>query len=286
MTKFDEDYNPKEAKCAFCEKTYSNRQNMLRHVKQKHQAREESKLSVAHLATATYSEYENLVRECLSGEDHIICESSSSWKRKASQDSSSNDYEHVNSSSGSNEYEHVKRRKVTTEEVFFEDFNEALPILSGDDVVQVIKHRSEEEEGSQLQLLTTTITDLFKKYNETQDTMAKWIKTIGTESIYFPSFDPDVEDADVNEWVDYITKTKEKFNMMDHDVCIRAASVMKGKAKEWSDLCLIKSNNNWGEMKTLLVEKFSTSYFSKVLGYRKYVTAAVEKIRCRCLLYL
>lgn len=88
--------------------------------------------------------------------------------------------------------------------------------------------------------------------------------------VYFPTFDPD-KGTDVREWVELITRTQKEYNLKDHEVRLKAAGVLKGRAQTWADDCLLRTTT-WAEMKEDMLQTFEpeTRYFSNVLQFKRY----------------
>lgn len=95
-------------------------------------------------------------------------------------------------------------------------------------------------------------------------------RSIRISDVYFPSFDPD-KGTDVREWVDLITRTQAEYKLKDHEVRLKAAGVLKGRAQSWADDCLLRTTT-WAEMRDDMLQTFEpeSRYFSNVLKFRRY----------------
>lgn len=116
-----------------------------------------------------------------------------------------------------------------------------------------------------------------KMSEENQAAFSAMIKTFRPEElrvrisdVYFPSFDPD-KNMDVKEWVNLISRTQQEYKLKDHEVRLKAASVLKGRAQSWADECLLRTTT-WTEMREDMLQTFEpeSRYFSDVLKFRRY----------------
>lgn len=67
---------------------------------------------------------------------------------------------------------------------------------------------------------------------------------------------------------------------MDHEVRLKAASVLKGRAKTWADSSLLRTTT-WREMRDDILQTFEpeSRYFADVLRYRNYGIDDAENIQ-------
>lgn len=94
-------------------------------------------------------------------------------------------------------------------------------------------------------------------------------RTVRISDVYFPTFDPD-KSMDVKEWVNLITRTQSEYKLRDHEVRLKAASVLKGRAQTWADDCLLRTTT-WAEMRDDMLQTFEpeSRYFSDVLRFKR-----------------
>ena len=127
--------------------------------------------------------------------------------------------------------------------------------------------------------MTEIIDKINKENRETINSMINLMQPIKESrvriaDVYFPAFDPD-NGLDVREWVNLISKTQVEYDLKDHEVRLKAASVLQGRAKIWADDSLLRTTT-WEEMSRDMLETFEpeSRYFSDVLKYRSY---SIEK---------
>lgn len=129
------------------------------------------------------------------------------------------------------------------------------------------------------ELFKCAMTEMMNKISsENRATVSEMVKLIRPEEsprvritdVYFPSYNPD-GGTDVREWVNLISKTQMEYNLKDHEVRLKAAGVLKGRAKTWADDSLLRTTT-WEEMRKDMLKTFEpeSRYFSDVLKYRNY----------------
>ncbi|XP_041970661.1 uncharacterized protein LOC121727050 [Aricia agestis] len=143
---------------------------------------------------------------------------------------------------------------------------------------------------SPMLLLANTFKDTMSEMMErmTQENQAIFLEMMNVirpensririSDVYFPSFDPDKE-MDVKEWVNLISRTQKEYNLKDHEVRLKAASVLKGRAQSWADDCLLRTTT-WAEMREDMLQTFEAEsrYFSDILKFRRYTIENAESI--------
>ncbi|CAG9565301.1 unnamed protein product [Danaus chrysippus] len=145
------------------------------------------------------------------------------------------------------------------------------------------RHQPVPGNGATMALLANTFKDtmcemMVQMSQENRAVLAEMLKALKPEEtrsirisdVYFPSFDPD-KGTDVREWVDLITRTQAEYNLKDHEVRLKAAGVLKGRAQSWADDCLLRTTT-WSEMREDMLQTFEpeSRYFSDVLKFRRY----------------
>ncbi|KAK6642605.1 hypothetical protein RUM43_004107 [Polyplax serrata] len=96
--------------------------------------------------------------------------------------------------------------------------------------------------------------------------------------VFFPTFDPD-KSVGVKEWVELISRTQKEYNLKDHEVRLKAASVLKGRAQTWAEDCLLRTTT-WEEMKNDMLQTFEPEcrFFMDVLKFRRYSLSEAETL--------
>ncbi|XP_062533007.1 uncharacterized protein LOC134201796 [Bombyx mori] len=134
----------------------------------------------------------------------------------------------------------------------------------------------------------TTMNDMMTQLSyDHRVTLTEMIGTMKSEKntrvriadVYFPTYDPD-SSTDVHDWVDLITRTQAEYGLRDHEVRLKAASVLKGRAKTWADSSLLRTTT-WTEMRDDMLQTFEpeSRYFADILSYRNYTIDEAENIQ-------
>ncbi|XP_047543307.1 uncharacterized protein LOC125075643 [Vanessa atalanta] len=171
-------------------------------------------------------------------------------------------------------------------------FNESTPPLTSEEGMNQ-RHQSISGNSATMALLANTFKDtmcemMMQMSQENHAALTEMMKMFRSEEsrsvrisdIYFPSFDPDKGIVnDVREWVDLITRTQQEYKLKDHEVRLKAAGVLKGRAQTWADDCLLRTTT-WAEMKEDMLQTFEpeSRYFSEVLKFRRYGINDAESI--------
>ncbi|XP_049875432.1 uncharacterized protein LOC126373339 [Pectinophora gossypiella] len=131
--------------------------------------------------------------------------------------------------------------------------------------------------------MTDMLTQISSENRETISDILKMVKPNETSAVrisdvYFPSYDPD-NGTDVRDWVELISKTQSEYKLKDHEVRLKAAGVLQGRAKLWADDCLLRTTT-WEEMKTDMLQTFEpeSRYFSEILKFRNYSVDAAASV--------
>ena len=135
--------------------------------------------------------------------------------------------------------------------------------------------------------LRDTMTDMLSQISqENRSTICDIVKmiqpnlnsSVRISDVYFPSFDPD-KGTDIREWVELVSKSQSEYNLKDHEVRLKAAGVLQGRAKTWADECLLRTTT-WEEMKNDMLQTFEpeSRYFSEILKFRNYTIENEDSI--------